>query len=75
MTEQFYPPRWLRRAEAARWVSLSPSKFDQVVKDGRLPAPKMIDGVVLWDRYRLDDAVELFPVKSDAAADDWTVAV
>jgi hypothetical protein len=35
----------------------------------------MIDCVILWDRYRLDDAVELFPVKCEAAADDWTAAV
>jgi len=77
MTELFYPPRWMRRVEAARWVALSPSKFDQVVKDGRLPAPKTIDGVVLWDRYRLDAAVELFPDRGVAAAedDDWKVAV
>jgi hypothetical protein len=76
MTEHLYPPRWMRRAEAARWVGMSPSKFDQLVKDARLPAPKTIDGIVLWDRYRLDTAVELYPDRSAAAEeDDWKVAV
>ena len=76
MTEPLYPPRWMRRTEAARWVAMSPSKFDQLVKDGRLPPPKMIDGVILWDRYRLDAAVELFPDRGEVTdQDDWRVAV
>jgi predicted DNA-binding transcriptional regulator AlpA len=76
MTEPLYPPRWMRRLEAARWVGMSPTKFDQLVKDGRLPAPKTIDGLVLWDRYRLDAALELLPDRGGAASDDdWQVAV
>jgi hypothetical protein len=35
MTEPLYPPRWMRRIEAARWVGMSPTKFDQLVKDER----------------------------------------
>jgi hypothetical protein len=76
MTELLYPPRWMRRVEAARWVGMSPSKFDQLIKEGRLPPPKMIDGVLLWDHYRLDAAVELFPDKGAATDDEeWKVAV
>jgi len=55
---------------------MSPSKFDQLIKDGRLPPPKMIDGVLLWDHYRLDAAVELFPDRGAATDDEeWNVAV
>jgi excisionase family DNA binding protein len=76
MTEPLYPPRWMRPAEAARWCGMSRSKFDQLVKDGRLPAPKTIDGIVVWDHYRLDAAVELFPDRGAATDDeDWKVAV
>lgn len=64
-----YAPRGLRREAAAAWVGLSPSKFDQLVKDGRLPQPKLIDGCVVWDRYRLDEAFELLPDKD--AVNSW----
>jgi hypothetical protein len=29
MSEHFYPPRWMRRPEAARCVGVSPLKFDR----------------------------------------------
>ena len=76
MSEPLYPPRWLRRVEAARWVGMSPSKFDQLVDDRRLPIPKTIDGIIVWDRYQLDSAMELLPDKGLSSEDDnWRVAV
>ncbi len=55
---------------------MSPSKFDQLVKDGRLPSPKTIDGVVVWDRHHLDGAMEMLPDKGHSSTDDdWKVAV
>ena len=35
--------RGVRRDEAATYVGISPSKFDQLVKDGRMPRPKRVD--------------------------------
>jgi hypothetical protein len=64
-----YAPRGLRRESAAAWIGVSPTKFDELVKDGRMPKPKRVDGCVLWDRYRLDDAFEALP--DDGAADSW----
>ena len=32
-----------------------------MVKDGRMPQPKRIDGRVLWDRLALDAAFESLP--------------
>lgn len=71
-----YPPRGLSRAEAARWVGVSPSLFDQMVKDGRMPGPKVINSRVVWDRYRLDHAFEALPDREAKAAecDDWSTA-
>jgi predicted DNA-binding transcriptional regulator AlpA len=70
-----YPPRGLSREEAARWVGVSPSLFDQMVKDGRMPGPKVINSRVVWDRYQLDPAFEALPDKqSQEAADDWSTA-
>jgi len=51
-----YPPRGMSREEAARYVGVSATKFDDLVADGRMPPPKQIDGRVVWDRLRLDAA-------------------
>jgi predicted DNA-binding transcriptional regulator AlpA len=52
------PPRGLSRVEAAAYVGISPSLFDALVKDGRMPAPKRINSRTVWDRKRLDEAFE-----------------
>jgi hypothetical protein len=64
-----YAPRGLRRDSAAAWIGVSASKFDQLVKTGIMPKPKRVDGMVLWDRYRLDDAFEALP--DEGAVDPW----
>lgn len=43
------PRRGLSRLEAALYIGVSPSKFDEMVKDGRMCPPKRIDGRVVWD--------------------------
>jgi predicted DNA-binding transcriptional regulator AlpA len=68
--ERAYAPRGLRREAAADWVGMSPSKFDELVKDGRMPKPKRVDGVVVWDRYRLDAAFEALP--DDGGSSAWS---
>jgi predicted DNA-binding transcriptional regulator AlpA len=76
MSEPLYPPRGMSRPEAARWVGVSASKFDQLVKDGRMPRPKTIDGRVIWDRYQLDAAIDELPDRDRTTDDDdWKVAV
>ena len=41
--------RGLRREDAARYVEVSTAKFDECVKDGRMPKPFGIEGCVIWD--------------------------
>lgn len=73
-----YPPRGMCREEAARWVGVSPSLFDQMVKDGRMPLPKLINSRVVWDRYQLDPAFQALPdrgpSRETADAGDWSTA-
>ncbi|MEW4397433.1 hypothetical protein AB1J06_01970 [Agrobacterium tumefaciens] len=57
----FYPPRGMSRDEAARYIGVGTTKFDQMVKDGRMPKPKRVDGRTLWDRIKLDDAFTRLP--------------
>jgi hypothetical protein len=43
-------PRFaLRRPDAARAFGVSETKFDEWVRDGRMPKGRKIDGIVLWD--------------------------
>jgi hypothetical protein len=46
--------RGLSRVEAAAYVGVSPSKFDQLVLDGRMPGPRRIDVRKVWDIRELD---------------------
>src|SRR6184192_3994382 len=55
------PRRGLSRVESAIYVGVSPTLFDQMVKDGRMPTPKRINGRVVWDIRALDDAFEALP--------------
>lgn len=56
-----YPPRGLSRDEAARYVGVGSTKFDELVKDGRMPRPKRLDGRTVWDRVALDIAFTDLP--------------
>lgn len=56
-----YPPRGLSREEAARYVGVGVTKFDEMVADGRMPRPKRVDGRVIWDRLRIEAAFSDLP--------------
>jgi predicted DNA-binding transcriptional regulator AlpA len=69
---QALQPRGISRIEAARYIGISPSKFDQLVEDKRMPEPRAIDGRVVWDRWELDVAFSDLPHRgSDASDDPW----
>ena len=52
-------PRFaLRCDEAAASVSVSRTKFEEWVSDGRMPKGYKIDGVVLWDCNEVREAWE-----------------
>jgi predicted DNA-binding transcriptional regulator AlpA len=56
-----YAPRGLSRDEAARYVGVGCTKFDEMVADGRMPRPKRVDGRVIWDRLRIEAAFTDLP--------------
>lgn len=56
-----YPPRGMSRQEAARYIGVGLSKFDQMVADRRMPKPKRLDGRTVWDRVALDVAFSELP--------------
>ena len=61
--ERTIPRRGLSRVEAALYIGISASKFDELVQDGRMPGPKRIDGRKLWDVRQLDLAFDDLPVE------------
>ena len=61
-----YAPRGLSRDDAARYVGVGPTKFDEMVADGRMPRPKRVDGRVVWDRLKVDAAFSDLPDDSRA---------
>lgn len=72
-------PRGLSRVKAAAYIDVSPTKFGQLVKDGRMPLPKRIDGRKVWDRRKLDEAFEALPdegpTKPEQDGNPWDKAL
>jgi excisionase family DNA binding protein len=62
------PPRGLSREQAAEYIGVGVSKFDEMVKDGRMPRPKRIDGRIVWDLRKLDTAFDALDDESAAPA-------
>jgi excisionase family DNA binding protein len=67
------PPerRGLSRSEAAEYIGVGVSKFDALVADKRMPAPKRIDGRRVWDRRQLDRAFDLLEGGAQVEANPW----
>lgn len=58
-----YPPRGLSRHEAARYIGVGSTLFDEMVADGRMPTPKHVNSRTIWDRVALDIAFTSLPDK------------
>lgn len=67
------PPtkRGLSRILAAGYVGVGPTKFDEMVSDGRMPKPKRIDGRKVWDVRALDRFFEALPSDGDIDDNPW----
>jgi excisionase family DNA binding protein len=63
------PRRGLSREEAARYVGVGATKFDELVKDGRMPKPLKIDNRVIFDIRDLDEAMDR--LKDSVAHSPW----
>lgn len=59
------PPRGLSRVQAAAYIGVSPTLFDEMVKDGRMPEAKKINSRTVWDRIALDAAFSALPGSED----------
>jgi predicted DNA-binding transcriptional regulator AlpA len=64
------PRRGLSRDEAAMYIGISAAKFDEMVTDGRMPAPVRIDARKVWDIHSLDLAFDALP-REDPTRNSW----
>ena len=58
----------LCRQEAAEYVGVSATLFDQMVGDGRMPRAKMINSRKVWHRLTIDEAFAHLPNAGQYAA-------
>ena len=66
-------PRGLSRSCAAEYVGCSPRKFDQMILNGLMPAPRLIGTKKIWDRVELDEAFEELPREVEGC--EWDVVI
>lgn len=59
--------RGLGEAEAALYVGIGATKFRELVADGRMPKPRIIDTARIWDIDALDAAFRAFPSDDEPA--------
>jgi excisionase family DNA binding protein len=64
------PRRGLSRDEAAMYIGVSAGKFDELVADGRMPAPVKIDGRKIWDIRSIDLAFDALS-RETPSANSW----
>ncbi|PZU83953.1 MAG: hypothetical protein DI527_23385 [Chelatococcus sp.] len=63
------PPRGLSRTQAAAYVGVSATLFDEMVRDGRMPRAKQVNARTIWDLKRLDLAFDALPEQDGGAAE------
>ena len=69
------PRRGLSRVEAAAYIGVSPSKFDELRKAGRVPPPKTLDNRLIFTIERLDEFLDALPDENQIDNTDWTAAL
>jgi len=66
----------LGEIEAAAAIGISASKFRAMVKDGRMPPPRRVDGRNIWDVDELRAAFKTLPHEGESEmADSWADVV
>ena len=69
------PRRGLSRLEAASYLGISASKFDELRKEGRIGPAKVLDGRKLFPIEMLDEFFDSLPLENHETAEDWQVGV
>lgn len=65
------PRRGLRREDAAAYVGISPTLFDTMVAQGRLPMPIRFNSATVWDMWQLDLSFPGTPLADNDNSNPW----
>lgn len=57
-----FPPLLLSREQAATYLGIGTTKFDEMVADGRMPRPRKIDARRVWHRIEIEAHAADLPV-------------
>ena len=75
MTKKLIQPQdrlGLSRVEAAEYVGIGASLFDEMVNDGRMPQPKLINSRKVWSRLKIEKAFAELPEDGQVGeSDNW----
>jgi len=67
--------RGLSRLEAATYLGISPSKFDELRKANRIEPPKVLGGRLIFKVESLDAFLDSLPDENQTSDDDWTASL
>jgi hypothetical protein len=60
-------PLGLNREWAAEFVGVGATLFDEMVADGRMPPPRLINNRTVWDAEDVYDAFKALPHRNEAS--------
>jgi predicted DNA-binding transcriptional regulator AlpA len=60
----------MSRVEVSEYIGVSPSLFDEMVKDGRMPPAKMINNRRVWSRLKIEKAFAELPEEGQDSESD-----
>ena len=67
--------RGLSRIEAAIYLGISPSKFDELRKAHRIAPPKVLDSRLIFTVERLDEFLDSLPDENETRDEEWTASL
>ena len=65
------PRMGLSKPEAAKYVGVGVTKFEDLVASKRMPSPRLADTKLIWDVRELDDFFDRLPVKGGNQRNVW----
>lgn len=65
------PRRGLSKPEAAKYVGVGVTKFEDLVATNRMPKPRLADTKLIWDVRQLDEFFDRLPVKGANQRNVW----
>ena len=60
-----FKPRGLAMSQSASYVGVGGTLFKEMVDDGRMPQPRIINSKEVWDTQELDFAFDELPHKDE----------